>query len=67
MIQFVRNFAGCLELNASTRRRRGVSSLEPLMANLLEFIALAVLVVVSLGGFLAAIAFTFAIWFGQRG
>jgi hypothetical protein len=37
------------------------------MVTLLEFIGLAVLVVVALGGFLAAVAFTFAIWFGQRG
>jgi hypothetical protein len=49
------------------RQRHGVSSLEPLMLTLLEFIALAALVVVSLGGFLTAVALTFAIWFGRRG
>jgi hypothetical protein len=36
------------------------------MATLLEFIALAVLVLVSLGGFVAALAFTLAIWLGRR-
>jgi hypothetical protein len=36
------------------------------MLTLLEYIALAVLVAVSLGGFAAAVALTFAIWFGHR-
>jgi len=49
----------------STRRCSAVSSLEP-MVTLLEYIGLATLVVVSLGGFAAAVAWTFAIWFGDR-
>jgi hypothetical protein len=36
------------------------------MLTLLEYIAFAVLVAVSLGGFAAAVAWTFAIWFGHR-
>jgi hypothetical protein len=36
------------------------------MGTLLEDIALLVLVAVSLGGFAAAVAWTFAIWFGHR-
>jgi hypothetical protein len=37
------------------------------MLTLLEVIAFVVLVAVSLAGFAAAIAWTFAIWFGNRG
>ena len=33
----------------------------------LEYVALLVLVAVSLGGFVAAVAWTLAIWFGHRG
>jgi hypothetical protein len=36
------------------------------MVTLLEFIGFAALVVVSLGGFVAAVVWTFAIWFGLR-
>jgi hypothetical protein len=36
------------------------------MLTLLEYIAFAVLVIVSLGGFAAAVACTLAIWFGHR-
>jgi hypothetical protein len=36
------------------------------MSTLLEYIAFAVLIAVSLGGFAAAVAWTFAIWFGDR-
>jgi hypothetical protein len=36
------------------------------MLTLLEYIAFAVLVAVSLGGFAVAVAWTFAIWFGHR-
>jgi hypothetical protein len=36
------------------------------MVSLLEYIGFAALVVVSLGGFVTAIAWTFAIWFGHR-
>jgi hypothetical protein len=32
----------------------------------MEYIALAALVVMSLGGFALAVAWTFAIWFGHR-
>jgi hypothetical protein len=37
------------------------------MFTLLEAIAFAILVLVSLAGFAAAIAGTFAVWFGNRG
>jgi hypothetical protein len=37
------------------------------MLTVLEAIAFIVLVVVSLAGFAAAIAGTFAVWFGNRG
>jgi len=37
------------------------------MVTLLQYVAFAALVVVSLGGFVTAVAWTFAIWFGQRG
>jgi hypothetical protein len=36
------------------------------MVILLEYIALTTLVVISMGGFFAAVAWTFAIWFGHR-
>jgi hypothetical protein len=36
------------------------------MLTLLEYIAFAVLVIVSLGGFAAAVAWTLAIWFGHH-
>jgi hypothetical protein len=36
------------------------------MVTVLEFIGFAALVVVSLGGFVAAVAWTLAIWFGHR-
>jgi hypothetical protein len=42
-------------------------SLAGTMFTLLEVIAFVVLVAVSLAGFAAAIAWTFAIWFGNRG
>jgi len=41
--------------------------LDDSMLILLEYIALVVLVAVSLGGFAAAVTWTFAIWFGNRG
>ncbi len=37
------------------------------MFTLLDFIAFVVLVTVSLGGFAAAVTWTCAIWFGDRG
>jgi hypothetical protein len=37
------------------------------MLTLLEVIVFVVLVVISLAGFAAAIAGTFAVWFGKRG
>jgi hypothetical protein len=48
------------------RRRGGMSSSE-FMLTLLQNIALLVLVVVSLGGFAAAMTWMFAVWFGERG
>jgi hypothetical protein len=36
------------------------------MITLLEYIGLAALVVVSLGGFVTAVVWTFAIWIGSR-
>jgi hypothetical protein len=36
------------------------------MLTLLEYVALAVLVTVSLGGFAAAITWVFAVWFGEQ-
>ena len=50
----------------STRRRNGVLRLE-FMLTLIEYLAFVVLVVVSLGGFVAAITWMFAVWFGYRG
>jgi hypothetical protein len=36
------------------------------MITILQYLGLATLIVVSLGGFIAAVAWTFAIWFGHR-
>ena len=36
------------------------------MVTLLEYVGVAALVIISLGGFIAAVALTLAIWFGQR-
>jgi hypothetical protein len=36
------------------------------MLTLLEYVAFAVLVTVSLGGFAAAITWVFAVWFGEQ-
>ena len=47
-------------------RRNSVSSSE-FMLTLLQNIALLVLVVLSLGGFAAAMTWMFAVWFGERG
>lgn len=38
-----------------------------LMFTLLEIIAVLALIVISLAGFAAAVAWSFAIWFGKRG
>jgi hypothetical protein len=37
------------------------------MLTLLEYVALVVLVAISLGGFAAAMTWMFAVWFGERG
>jgi hypothetical protein len=37
------------------------------MLTLLEYVALLLLVAVSLGGFAAAITWMFAVWFGEQG
>jgi hypothetical protein len=37
------------------------------MLTLIEYLAFAALVVVSLGGFAAALTWVFAVWFGHRG
>jgi hypothetical protein len=37
------------------------------MLTLLEYVALLVLVAVSLGGFAAAMTWMFAVWFGEQG
>jgi hypothetical protein len=47
-----------------TERGSAVSLLESMIL-LLEYIGVAALVVVSLGGFAAAVAWTFAVWFGR--
>jgi hypothetical protein len=49
-----------------SKERRSADSLLDNMVTLLEYIGFAAIVVVSLGGFVAAIACTFAIWFGHR-
>ena len=48
------------------RGHRGVS-LVRVMLMLLKYVASLVLVVVSLGGFTAAMTWMFAVWFGERG
>jgi hypothetical protein len=37
------------------------------MLTLLQYIAFLVLVVMSLGGFAAAVTWVFAVWFGEKG
>jgi hypothetical protein len=60
-----RNFSGVAEFSKSAGRRSGVSS-PGLMLTLLEYLAASGIVLVSLGGFAAALLWTSAIWFDQN-
>jgi hypothetical protein len=59
-----RNFLGVVEFSKSAGRRSDVSSLG-LMLTLLEYLAALGIILVSLGGFAAALLWTCAIWFDQ--
>jgi hypothetical protein len=61
-----RNFASAAEFFKSKGPRRTFHSMT-LMLTLLELIAVLSLVAISLAGFVAAVLWSFAIWFGGRG